>query len=564
VDDSDLTPSADREPRLRAHVGLVLICVVPAVLETALVARFGPPSALPLAPQTTAAAPFGVFHDLRWLLVYAHSWWTLAGETVGFLVVRTALTAATVRLAWPRDVEAVPVRTLVRRALGFTVAAAILLSWSASLLVGLAVAPVSYLFFAAVPLAFILALLLHHGPVLPWWRTHPSLRTAGWTAATFVILTLGGAVMVASPWWLHLPIAAAVGLFNAWAWLAVVRSLAARDRVRFVPLAPVGLAALIAVVLGGVTIGISVANSHGRLPREHGRASPGQPGTQPVLVLTGFASSWLGGDSDRLALGPGFDQRRFSYAGLGADGRPLPYDADDTDQPLPVLVHRLDVQVRALATERHARLDLVSDSEGALVAKAYLESHPEAPVKTLVLTSPLVEPGRAYLPPHGHTGYGFAATWSLRGIGWTIRQISSLDVSPDGPFLTSIGAHAPELRNSLECRLPNTAQLALFPLADAVGAPYGGTDSIPAAVLPAFHGTLFEQGSALRIIGDYLRTGAVPGYSGYRRAERLLRAAAAAWQVPTLRPTLNPAWRSTVSADVSCRASASALTRWLG
>ena len=56
---------------------------------------FSPRAQAPsLAPQVNAVVPFGVFHDLRWLSVYASSWWTFGALAGGVIVVRGALTAA--------------------------------------------------------------------------------------------------------------------------------------------------------------------------------------------------------------------------------------------------------------------------------------------------------------------------------------------------------------------------------------------------------------------------------------------------------------------------------------
>lgn len=564
----NLTSIRQREPSVRAHPGLLGLCVGLAVAEIGLLAALGARSALALAPQVTALAPFGVLHDLRWLFVFSNSWLTLAAEVLAFLAVRTAITAATVRLAWPTDVPRPPMTTLVTRALGSTVAAAVLLALSASLLVGMAVASVSYLFFAAVPLALIVAVLLHHGPVCSWWRHHPTLRTVGWTVTSFVVLTAGGGVIAVgndAPGLSWVPAvlatAAVVGLFNAWAWLGVVRSLAARTSTRFVPLAPLGVGALAVVVIVGISLALSLQNRHGPLPRERATEAASDPNAQPVLVITGYASHWRG-VGDRLAIGPGFVQERFSYAGLDAHGRPQRFVADDTDQALPALVRLFAQQVRSFADRTGRPVDVLSDSEGALVAKAYLLTHPDAPVRTLVLTSPLVQPGRAYFPPAGKEGYGIAAGWGLRGVGAALRAISSLDLSPDGPFVRSIDDHAPALRSALECGLPHTAQLALFPLADAVAAPYDDTSDVQAAVVPAFHGKLFDDADSLRIVGDYLRTGIVPGYRTMRLTERVVRAAAAAWQAPSLPMSINPAWRGS-SGPSDCASTTARLRSWL-
>src|SRR3954470_15683559 len=133
-----MTAEAQPEPSIRAHRGLLLICISGAVLESVLVGLLGPRSALALAPQATAVAPYGVFHDLRWLLVYSHSWLTVGLEAGGFLLVRGILTALTVQLAWPYDADRPSFLTVLRRSLSFTAAAALLLSFSSSLLVALA------------------------------------------------------------------------------------------------------------------------------------------------------------------------------------------------------------------------------------------------------------------------------------------------------------------------------------------------------------------------------------------------------------------------------------------
>ena len=99
-----------------SHWALVLVCVGPAVAETALVLLLSPGSSPNLAPQVNAVVPFGVFHDLRWLSVYGSSWWTFGALAGGAIIARGALTALSVRLAWPRgtaaasDVEAVGAR----------------------------------------------------------------------------------------------------------------------------------------------------------------------------------------------------------------------------------------------------------------------------------------------------------------------------------------------------------------------------------------------------------------------------------------------------------------------
>jgi hypothetical protein len=353
-------------------------------------------------------------------------------------------------------------------------------------------------------------------------------------------------------------------LFNAWAWLGITRALALRPSRRFVPIAPVGIATVAALLVIGVVISVQLETAKHKIAR-----APSAPGAtaavagQPLMVITGYDSHWHGGDD--LDFGPGFVQRRFSYAGMDGSGLPLIFHGPQTDQPLSNLVRLLDAQARTFAAQTGRPIDIVSDSEGALVAKVYLLAHPDAPVRTLVLTSPLVQPGRAYYPSRGSDGYGIAAGYGIRGVSAALRALTPLDISPDGPFIRSVANHGPSLRDALGCPLPQTEQLALFPLADAVGAPYDATRHVSAAVLPAFHGKLLEKGSSQRAIGEYLRTGKVPGYHGLRLTERIVRAGAAAWQAPSLRTNLNDVWHSdTAGPTRGCDADATKLRAWAG
>ena len=91
-------------PRLRSHWRLVAASMAGVVTEAVLLWALGLRSSIAVAPQVSAPAPFGVFHDLRWLLVFTRSWVSLAGAALALLALRTALTTVFVGLAWPRDV----------------------------------------------------------------------------------------------------------------------------------------------------------------------------------------------------------------------------------------------------------------------------------------------------------------------------------------------------------------------------------------------------------------------------------------------------------------------------
>jgi hypothetical protein len=552
------------EPRLRSHPALLAIAVAGPVAETGLLWAVGLTGAVGLAAAVTAPAPYAAFHDLRWLLVYHRSWAGFAAEAGAMVAFRGILAALCVRAAWPAGRPRPPLHRLAARCAALGLVNAVLLAPWAALLFGLAVVPVSWLFFAAVPPVLALGLLLQHGPVAAgWWRHRPPARAVGWAALTFLVLSLAGAALTASPAALRLPVAAAAGLFNAWAWLGIVQAVTDPGRPgparRVVPQVPVALALVLAVVAAGVALAFRVGPGS-PLARS---ARSTHPGTgRPVLVVAGFGSSWDG--TPRRWLPDGFDEQRFSYRGQGTDGRPLPYARPDTHRPLPELARLLAAQVAAFHRATGRPVSLVAESEGALVAKVYLLADARAPVDELILLSPLVEPARVWYPRPGGSGWGQATGWELRQLGRALRELSGADLTADTPLVRSIVDHAPALRGALACPLPGVHQLALFPLADAVAAPHPSRIAIPVGVVPAFHGGLLGEPSVRATVTGYLEDGRPPAAAAWPVAELLVRAASAAWQVPELPLTLNPAWGDPPGRDPGCRQIAAALGRWVG
>jgi hypothetical protein len=549
-------PGERVEPRLRNHRDLLVLAIALPVVEAAVLWARGLTTSVALAPQITAPAPFAVFHDLRWLLVYHSSWPTFAAESLVALGFRVAVVAAFVRAAWPYDNGPPDTAGLVRHAASFTLAAEILLLPFAALLFGLAVAPVSWLFFAGVPGALVVALLIHHGVTTShWWRDAPPLRSAGWIALTFLVLTVVGAVISVSPAAFRLPIAAAAGLFNAWAWLGIVRVLAGRPRGRIRPVAPVGIALMLAAALLSAFIALAGHRQGTRLRQAQVEAAPSG---RPVLIVGGFNSSWDGERSDDL-LGDGFDERQFSYRGLDARGRPLPYVPNDTHRSLPVLVREMAREVEALRAATGQDVDIVADSEGSIIAAAYVLAAPDSPVRRTLLLSPLVEPGRVSFPERGEDGWGVATGWVLRGASAAVRAMTSVELAPDSPFTRTLVDEAPVLRGLLRCPPPGTDELALVPLADAVVSAHPSALAIDDSVVPAFHGGGLEHGTIRKAVALALDGEELPDLSVWSSAERLVSIASAAWQAPTLPLTVG--WDVDRAAD--CGEVTARLREWL-
>ncbi|HXY92789.1 MAG TPA: hypothetical protein VEP49_09960 [Acidimicrobiia bacterium] len=535
--------------RLREHRALVVICAAAAVVETLLVGAFAPTSSLGLATQVTAPPPFGVFHDLRWIVVYHESWLGLALELLAFLAFRTALTTTCLRAAWPHDLAPEPMAVTVRRSLLFTVVAGILLAPWAALMFALAVVSLSWLFFVAVPVVLLLALFLHGGAVTgSWWYRTLSARSLGWVLVAFTALTVFGSLLTTCPPWSRLPLAAAAGVANAWLWLRVVDAVLHRRRTpRVVPVAPLGVVAVLALVVCGTAAGFAL--SKGRVPRFVGTAAAATEwtpppatrlaGATPLVVVTGFNTKWGGRAAQFVHVD--LPQWRFSYRGV-AHGAPLPYTAVDTHRALPDLVRELRAQVDRYHRLTGRRLTLVAESEGALLAEAYVAATPNAPVANLVVLSPLVEPGRVYYPAHGKEGWGAAGALAMDGFAWALRGVSPVDVTPDTPFLRSIVDDAPALRGLVSCPLPHVRQLAVLPLDTGVSAPSPESIGIPYTVVPAFHGGMLDSGSTAAIVTRVVAGERVDRDDGWSFAEDVISAGASAWQVPQLPTSVNAAW----------------------
>jgi hypothetical protein len=560
---------AESDPLLR-RPALLAVAVAGPVLEVVGLSLAGLTTSVGLAPQVTAPAPFGVFHDLRWLLVFHRSWAGFVVLASLVLAFRSAVTAGLVILAWPDDVPRAAPPRLLARTVAFTAVTMVLLAPWAGLLFGMAVVPLSWLFFAAVPPALAVGLFIHHGSVRAGWcRGAPPLRTVGWLALTFVVRSAAGGVLSASPPVARPIVAAAAGLFDAWAWRGIVHGAARRTAATrwAMPVAPVGVALVVAVVAAGVTVSFSVTRAQADTGAAGETAAAGHAGHRdghPVLMVAGFGTHWDGRQRD--VLGPGFVTERFSYRGLGPDGAPLPYERADTLRPVDESVHLLARQIDRFHRATGRRVAIVAESEGALVASAYVLGLRPSAVDDLVLLSPLVEPGRVYYPPRGERGWGVAAGWLLRLLAHSVKALSGVNLSPDSPLLRSLTDHAPALRAAIGCTPALVTQVVVFPLADAVAAPPGrlGDDVI---VVPAFHGGLLEDGS----VGDALRrlvAGGRPATPpGWSLVERITRAASAAWQVPGLPVGLNPVWTargsSTGGESGRCAAAARELVRWL-
>jgi hypothetical protein len=518
-----------------------------------------------LAVQVTAPSPWGEFHDIRWLLVLGRSWLSVSLAVIGILVARTVLDAAIIREAWP-SAERPPLQAQLRRSLRYTVITLIVLFPWAVLLFGVSVVSISWLFIAAVPPAIVMALVIHHGSVTRgWWHRVPPLRSVGWVLLTFAVESIVALVMGSVPAGAWVPVALAGGLFNARAWLGVVNAVTGNVSHHWVPLAPGIVIGMVMVVVVGTSISFQVIGGNSRTAAqtsEAGRpvARPAVPaGEQPVLIVGGFDSQ-IQGAAPHPIPGP-YDEVRFSYVGLSADGTPRPYPKTATHQSVQILVRRLAVQVEFLHRRTNRPVDVVAESEGALLARTYLAADPAAPVAETLLLSPLDQPGRVFYPQRGHQGYGVLTGSALEVLTDVLGKISPVDLPADGPFLRSIVEHARELRNVLSCPTTPVRETLVEPLADAVTDPVGPSKTVPSLIVAGFHGGLLTSPSVDKDLGRLLAGHTVTSSHTLSSLEHLIRLAAAAWQVPSLPLSLYAGRRG--SDDPSCATMTAGIQRWI-
>ncbi|MFC0003974.1 alpha/beta fold hydrolase domain-containing protein [Micromonospora siamensis] len=516
---------------------LALAALLPA-LEAAILAALHFRAALGLAPQLTAVRPYASYHDLRWVLVYHNSWPGFVAEFLAATALRGLLSSALVALAWPAGVDRPAGRWLVRRNLEVALLSNLVISpWAALSVAAAGVALSWYLFASLLPLIFLAPFLQRGGVVDHWWRGLPSTELVGWSLLNVVVLTLAGAVTSAGAGWWAVPVAMLAGAANGLLWQRTVRAAVLPSRVRWrrVPVTPVAflLALLMPLAAQGV-IGITAGGSGEWRPPVFSQNLPERV-AHAVIALAGYDSTYDG----RPAADPRVE--RYSYRGLDGQDRPLPYQSVDTHQSLGRSAELLSAHVDALHRRTGLPVALIGQSEGAMVARTYLELRPRSPVDTVLLFSPLVRPGRAYYPPAAATsGWGLAAGWELRGLFAATNLVRRVRDDPDEPFVRSILDNAPFYRTRMLCPVPGVVMVAFLPTVTAAEAPPGEYSGIPVFQVPAFHGGVIGRTVAQERLIEAL--------SG-ERAVRLrrpeyapLQRLAAAWQAPPLPLSVNPAW----------------------
>lgn len=543
------------------HRRLILVAAGGAVAEAGLL-TLAAPAARPIAPQVTALPALAAYHDLRWLFADSQSWLSFTGVLIATLLLRSAMDAILLRLAWPGTDQAPRFSRAFWSCFALTALAWVLLSPVVTLAFGVAVVPFSWPFIAALPILIGMMLVLSHGGVVTaWWRRLPPLRSVAWLLVSFVSLSAAAGVIAHLDTPAALAVAAAAGLVNARAWYAAA-TVAARLRPRAhasipakvvlgLPFAPIVALMVLALVVGAAKLmftgSITIGGSPPPAAAAAANVNQASPATvaatghsehhdvrNAVLVVAGWGSSCCNAADALRSASPGTIVRQFSYIGLNAAGQPLPSGADADDLPLPVLGDRLATQLMALHKLTDGPVDVVAESEGTLGVYAMLDLHPRLPVGSVVLLSPIVEPGQLTYPPGDEDPS--ISEYALDELNHLVGGISPYGPGGAAELLNSVSQFGAQYFDHLTTSAGKGVRwLAVVPLADALTLPVCNLP--PGVVLvPAFHGGLLGDASVLPMVDSFLAghpaDPSAPEESSLRTDAELLTGAAAAWRMP--------------------------------
>lgn len=539
------------------HRGLILVAAGGAVAEAGLLTLLAP-GARPVAPQATALPALAAYHDLRWLFADSQSWVWFACVFTAVLLARSAMDTVLLRLAWPRELRAPRVSRAFLSCMALTSLAWLLLSPAVTLAFGVAVLPFSWPFLAALPIMLgIVAALSHGGVIVAWWRRLPPLRAVLWLFASFVALSAAAAVIAHLGTAAALAVAVATGLVNARAWYGLA-GLASRlhprtpdsvpARLLFgLPFAPVAAVMVIALVVGVArlmftgTIQLPISTSPGTSAADvtSTRGDSGTPAvvagvTGAVLVVGGWGSSCCDAANGLRATVPGTTVRQFSYTGLDAAGRPLPSGPSADDLPLPLLGDRMASQLMRLHQLTGRPVDVVAESEGTLGVYAMLDRHRDLPIGSIVLLSPIIEPGQLSYP--SGTDGASVSEYALDELNHLVGGMSPYGPSGAQHLLSSVSEFGARYFAAVTGPAGKSIRwLAVVPLADALTMPVCNL-SPDVVVVPAFHGGLLGDDNVLPMVSEFLAGHQVSPQGQdedqLRVAAEVITSVASAWRMP--------------------------------
>jgi hypothetical protein len=264
-------------------------------------------------------------------------------------------------------------------------------------------------------------------------------------------------------------------------------------------------------------------------------------GQSPVLEIRGFGSSCCSTASSLRAIAGGALAQQFSYRGLNSGGQPLRQGAAASDLPLSLLGDRIAAQVERLHAETGRPVNLVAESEGTLGVYAMLARHPDVPVGSVVLLSPIVSPGQVSYPSDDRDARGAVPGYALQAVVWLVGGLSPFGSSGAEELINSVNEVGADYARAAvqEDRLHPKRWLAVVPLADSL--------TLPACQLPshtmvvaALHGGLLGDPGVQDAVRDFLAGHPVDTESPLQEAAEVVAQAATAWRMPLLAKPSTP------------------------
>lgn len=527
---------------------LIACCVALTVAEGSVLQGLGFISALPLAAQSSALAPFGVFHDLRWAFTFAGDWWQAAGMLIGVVLVRSLIDGLLTLLAWPTDQPLPAALPLLRRTVLAAAFALILMStWAAAAFAGAAIGFSPFLLLAMLGSAVTALFLPPAGVTGEYWRKFLPWRGMLFIGLQWFTLMLWALALTFCPSWLVVPTAAAAGVLNAMIWRGYVRRVVEARPARWTfPVAPV----LATVLCVGLVISAAYGTTSAFEPsKAHHLSSTGHPvpGAPVVLYLAGFESSYRGPGTFSL-----FDDRvrtvHFSYKGVDPKGDPEPYAPAQTHQSLQRSASVLARQVAAL-TRNGRPLTILAESEGSLVARTYFAEFHHPRIHMFIQASPLIRPARVYFPPPGKDGYGLIGGWEAREMVQLGNLFGRSRLHADMPFIRSVVDNASLYRDNSLCPPRGVASYLYLPMEGALTAYRGTLSRIPWTTFPAYHAALTGRPRVLLDIERLIIDGTFHHNDGFGLAFQLIRGVSGTWQAPALPLANRKEWKAGRAAD---------------
>mgnify|MGYP001814169495 CR=1 FL=1 len=519
---------SDRFAARRPRPVVLAMVALPAV-EAILLIAVGWDSAAPIAPQLSAVGPIAALHDLRWLLLVPNSPVTALLAVAGVIALRTGFTIWAVRAFWPRSADAPRQRGTARSVVGAVAISMVVLALPAGLLFGTAIASLSWPVLAGLPAAFLLMAVMAHNSVTPmWWRGLPPAAAVGWLASSVAAMSAASFLILRLPDLASPAVAGLAGLANVVAWQKTVQALAHWEPRHAHPVGIAAIAATVAMALAAVTVGFTL--SDGTSNARPALASP-ELGDEAVLLVAGFESECCAESDEFQDLVQGRVFESYSYAGLDAQRRPLPHEGDATREDLFVLGERMALQVRELYLRTGRPVDIVAESQGTLIVRAYLAGHGDAPLGSVIFLSPIVLSPNVSYPPAGSGDTGYLGGQLLRVLGAMVAIVSPFEADIDQPLARSILRLAREPSDALASRDP----VALVPLADSLSGPLPSTPYVTVDVIPALHGGLRGRGDVKEWVAGWLDGRTLVHSSGWRPLAEVLADLTAAWWLPQKR-----------------------------